>query len=240
VISNADPRRTLLELVEPSDLEPAFMTKVRNYRCPGTVAKVNLALHSAPAFRGVDANGARGRLHIGPSVDYLERAFDASKYGELPAEPYLDITIPSLQDPALAAPGRHVMSIVAQFTPYKLGAAQSWDEKRDELGALVLRTLEPYAPGITRLVEHRQVLTPLDLEREYGLTGGHIFHGEPSLDQLFTMRPILGWARYHTPIPRLYLCGAGTHGGLGISGAQGRNPAREVTRDLRRTTRAMR
>jgi len=237
VISNADPRRTLLDLVDPFDLEPAFMTKVRNFRCPGTVAKVNVALNGVPAFRGVDANGLRGRLQIGPSIDYLERAFDASKYGELPAEPYLDITIPSLQDPSLTPPGRHVMSIVAQFTPYRLAGVGSWDEKRDELGALVLRTLEPYAPGIARLVEHRQVLTPLDLERDYALTGGHIFHGEPSLDQLFTMRPILGWARYRTPIAGLYLCGAGTHGGLGISGAQGRNAAREVTRDLKRKSR---
>jgi phytoene dehydrogenase-like protein len=237
VISNADPRRTLLELVDPFDLEPAFMTKIRNFRCPGTVAKVNLALSAVPAFRGVDANGLRGRLHVGPSIDYLERAFDASKYGELPAEPYLDITIPSLQDPSLAPPGRHVMSIVAQYTPYRLAAGRSWDEKRDELGALVLRTLEPYAPGIEHLVEHRQVHTPVDLERDYALTGGHIFHGEPSLDQLFTMRPILGWARYRTPIDGLYLCGAGTHGGLGISGAPGRNAAREVTRDLKQKSR---
>jgi phytoene dehydrogenase-like protein len=237
VISNADPRRTLLDLVEPFDLDPAFMMKVRNYRCPGTVAKMNLALSAVPAFRGVDANGLRGRLHVGPSVDYLERAFDASKYGELPAEPYLDITVPSLQDPSLAPPGRHVMSIVAQFTPYKLAGAASWDEKRDELAELVLRTLEPYAPGIARLVEHRQVLTPADLERAYSLTGGHIFHGEPSLDQLFTMRPILGWARYRTPIAGLYLCSAGTHGGLGITGAPGRNAAREVTRDMKQKSR---
>jgi phytoene dehydrogenase-like protein len=237
VISNADPRRTLLELLDPFDLEPAFTMKVRNFRCPGTVAKVNLTLSAVPAFRGVDANGLRGRLHVGPSIDYLERAFDASKYGELPAEPYLDITIPSLQDPSLTPPGRHVMSIVAQFTPYRLAAGRSWDEKRDELGALVVRTLEPYAPGIEHLVEHRQVLTPVDLERDYALTGGHIFHGEPALDQLFTMRPILGWARYRTPIDGLYLCGAGTHGGLGISGAPGRNAAREVTRDSKQKSR---
>jgi phytoene dehydrogenase-like protein len=240
VISNADPRRTFLELVDPFDLEPEFVTKVRNYRCPGTVAKVNLALAAAPVFRGIDAASLRGRIHIGPSIDYLERAFDAAKYGELPREPYLDVTIPTVQDPSLATSGRHVMSIVAQFTPYKLAGAHHWDEKRDELASLVTATLDRYSPGIERLIEHRQVLTPLDLEREYALTGGHIFHGEPSLDQLFTMRPILGWAQYRTPVDGLYLCGAGTHGGLGITGAPGRNAAREVSRDLKRTTKALR
>lgn len=240
VISNADPRRTFLDLVDPFDLEPEFVTKVRNFRCPGTVAKVNLALSALPTFRGVDTAGLRGRIHIGPSLDYLERAFDASKYGELPEEPYLDVAIPTLQDSALAPPGRHVMSIVAQFVPYKLAAGEQWEGKSDELMSVVMRTLDRYAPGIEGLVEHRQVLTPVDFEREFALTGGHIFHGEPSLDQLFTMRPVLGWARYATPIAGLYLCGAGTHGGLGITAAPGRNAAREVSRDLKGSSRALR
>lgn len=234
VISNADPRRTLLDLVDPLDLDPGFLTKARNYRCPGTVAKVNLALGGAPVFAGVDAASLRGRIHIGPSIDYLERAFDASKYGELPEAPYLDATIPTLHDSTLAPAGRHVMSVVAQFIPYRLAAGRQWDGTRDALASLVIRTLDRYAPGLERLVEAAQVLTPFDLEREYALTGGHIFHGELSLDQSFTMRPMLGWARYRTPINGLYLCGAGTHGGPGVSGAQGRNAAREVIRDLKR------
>jgi phytoene dehydrogenase-like protein len=234
VISNADPRRTFLDLVDPFDLDPGFLTKARNYRCRGTVAKVNLALGGSPVFTGMDAASLRGRIHIGPSIDYLERAFDASKYGQLPEEPYLDATIPTLHDSTLAPAGRHVMSVVAQFVPYRLAADRQWDGARDELASLVIRTLERYAPGIARLVESAQVLTPLDLEREYALTGGHIFHGELSLDQLFTMRPILGWANYRTPINGLYLCGAGTNGGPGVSGAPGRNAAREVIRDLKR------
>ncbi len=234
VISNADPRRTFLDLLDPLDLDPAFLVKARNYRCPGTVAKVNLALGGAPAFAGVEAARLRGRIHIGPSIDYLERAFDASKYGQLPEEPYLDVTIPTLHDAALAPEGRHVLSAVAQFIPYRLAGGRQWDAARDELASLVVRTLERYAPGIERLVEAAQVHTPLDLEREYALTGGHIFHGELSLDQLFTMRPILGWARYRTPVMGLFLCGAGTHGAPGLSGTQGRNAAREVIRDLKR------
>ena len=232
VVSGVDPRRTCLALLDPFDLEPTFLTRVRNYRCPGTVSKVNLTLSGVPSLSGLNDVDLRGRLHIGPSLDYLERAFDASKYGELPAEPYLDITIPSLLDPSLAPAGRHVMSIVAHFTPYRL-AGQTWDAMREALGALVVNTIARYAPGVERLIEHRQVLTPVDLERDYGYTGGHIFHGEPSLDQLLTMRPFLGWSQYRTPIDGLYMCGAGTHGGLGITAASGRSAAREILRDLK-------
>jgi phytoene dehydrogenase-like protein len=238
VISNVDPRRTLLDLVDPLDLDPGFVTRARNYRAPGTVAKINLALGGAPVFTAVDAASLAGRIHIGPTIDALERAFDASKYGELPEEPYLDVSIPTVHDTTLAPPGRHVMSIVVQFTPYRLAGGREWDETRDELRSLVIRTLDRYAPGVARLVEGAQVLTPRDLEHDYGLTGGHIFHGELALDQLFTMRPILGWARYRTPIDGLYLCGAGTHGLPGVTGAQGRNAAREVSRELKRRARA--
>jgi phytoene dehydrogenase-like protein len=186
-----------------------------------------------PAFRGIDNRAAlHGRIHIGPSVDYLERAFDASKYGRISAEPYLDMSLPTLNDPSLAPPGKHVLSIHVQFAPFKL-ADSTWDAARDILVTSVMRTLDRYAPGIEGLVEHRQVITPLDLERTYGLTGGHIYHGEPSLDQLFTMRPVLGWSQYRTPIGGLYLCGAGTHPGGGVTAGPGQNAAREILRDLK-------
>ena len=234
VVSSADPHRTLLELVDPVELDPTFLQRIRNYRMPGTVAKVNLTLGALPQFVGV-ANPAdlHGRIHIGPSIDYLERAFDASKYGEISAEPYLDVTIPSLADPSLCPPGRHVMSIYVQFAPYTLLGNADWHTVRDQLATTVLRTLERYSPGIWNVIEHRQVLTPVDLEERYGLTRGHIFHGEPALDQLFTMRPVLGWAQYRTPIEGLFLCGAGTHPGGGITGAPGKNAAREIIKALK-------
>lgn len=234
VISSVDPRRTLLGLVDPLDLDPGFLTKARNYRSPGTTAKINLALGALPAFRGV-ANPAdlRGRIHIGPSVDYLERAFDASKYGEISAEPYLDIAVPSLHDPALAPEGRHVLSVYMQFAPYKLSSGQQWAAMREPLLGTVMNTLERFAPGIQELVEHAQVITPLDLEQTYGYSGGHILHGEPSLDQLFTMRPILGWAQYRTPVEGLFLCGAGTHPGGGLTGGSGQNAAREILKVMK-------
>ena len=229
VISNADPKRTFLGLVDPIDLDPGFLTKIRNYRCPGTVAKINLALGALPVFRGI-ANPAdlRGRIHIGPSVDYLERAFDASKYGDISSEPYLDMAVPTLSDPSLAPAGKHVLSIYVQFAPYKLAAGRPWDAARPALLAAAMRVLDRHAPGIESLVEHAQIITPLDLEQTYALTGGQIFHGEPSLDQLFTMRPVLGWAQYRTPIAGLFLCGAGTHPGGGITGGPGQNAAREI------------
>ncbi|MGH9310407.1 MAG: phytoene desaturase family protein [Vicinamibacterales bacterium] len=234
VVSGADPRRTLLGLVDPTELDPGFLQRVRNYRAPGVVAKVNLVLGTLPAFAGsVTPDVLGGRIHIGPDIDYLERAFDASKYGQISAEPYLDITIPSLLDPSLCPPGRHVMSICMQFAPYRLAKDQVWPAMADQLGASVVRTLEHYAPGISNTIEHRQVLTPFDLESAYGLTGGHIHHGELSLDQLFTMRPVLGWAQYRMPIEGLFLCGAGTHPGGGITGAPGRNAAREIVKALR-------
>lgn len=234
VISNADPKRTLLDLVDPIDLDPAFLSRIRNYRCRGTVAKINLALSSLPAFTGITSHAAlRGRLHIGPSLDYLERAFDASKYGEISKQPYLDVTIPTLTDPSLAPPGKHVLSVSAQFAPYQLARGRDWESGRSELLANVMQTLERHAPGITAVVEHAQVLTPIDLEGTYGLTGGHIYHGEPSLDQLFTMRPVLGWARYETPISGLFLCGSGTHPGGGITGGPGQNAARQILKTLK-------
>jgi phytoene dehydrogenase-like protein len=234
VVSGADPRRTFLGLIDPVELEPDFLTRIRNYRCPGTVAKLNFALNALPEFRGIsDAAAAlRGRVHVGPDIDYLEHAFDASKYGETSASPYLDIAFPSMADPTMAPSGRHVMSVHMQYAPYKRRAG-SWAGEQGSLADIVLRTLETYAPGVTRLVEHQQVITPLDLEQVYGLTGGHIYHGELALDQLFTMRPTLGWADYRTPIGGLYLCGSGTHPGNGLTGASGHNAAREIVKERR-------
>lgn len=234
VVSSADPKRTFLRLVDPIDLDPGFVTKVRNYRCPGTVAKLNLALDRLPVFRGVTPADLRGRVQVAPSVDYLEHAFDASKYGEISEAPYLDITLPSLHDPSLAPPGHHVMSVFVQFAPYQLSGGHDWTSGAEQLWRIVMRTLDQYAPGIESMVVHRQIVTPLDLERRYGLTGGHILHGEPALDQLFTMRPILGWAQYRTPIDGLYLCGAGSHPGGGLTGGPGQNAAREIARAVKR------
>jgi phytoene dehydrogenase-like protein len=228
IVSGADPRHTFLALVDPIELDPGFMTRLRNYRCPGTVAKINVGLRALPQFRGVNGDAAAlgGRVHIGPGIDYLERAFDASKYGDSSAAPYLDLAFPSVHDSTMAPAGRHVMSVHVQYAPY--GRRAGWNGQSDALADTVFRTLEEHAPGVTALVEHRQVITPVDLERTFGLTGGHIFHGELALDQLFTMRPTLGWADYTTPIRNLYLCGAGTHPGNGLTGANGANAARRI------------
>ena len=202
----------------------------------GTVAKVNLALTGLPSFKGIDGNATsllRGRIQVSPEVDYLERAFDAAKYGEFSQHPYLEATIPTLHDPSLAPAGKHVMSIYMQYAPCKLRNAD-WDSQRDALGGVVVNTLAQFAPGLPSLIESREVITPKDLEQTYGLTGGQIFHGELALDQLFTMRPLLDWAQYRTPIKNLYLCGSGTHPGNGLTGGSGANAAREIIKDLRR------
>ena len=230
VVSSADPRHTFLQLIDPIELEPEFTTRIRNYRMPGVVAKLNFGLRGLPAFRGLTGDPAqalRGRVQLGPGIDYLERAFDASKYGKPSSEPYLDITFPSIADPTMAPAARHVMSVHMQYAPYARRGG-SWQGHESALSNTVLNALEPHAPGITALVEHEQVITPLALEETYGLTGGHIYHGELALDQLFTMRPTLGWADYGTPITGLYLCGSGTHPGNGLTGASGRNAARRI------------
>jgi phytoene dehydrogenase-like protein len=249
VVSGVDPKRTFFKLLDPTQLDPTFALRVRNVRAAGTVAKVHLALGGLPVFSALDPvdgflSSLSGRIHIGPEIDYLERAFDASKYGEFSAAPYLDVTIPTLLDPALAPEGKHVLSAYVQFCPFKLAGATAdgksvvkseinWDARRRDLGDTVVKTLAQYAPNLPGLVEQMQVITPHDLETVYGFTGGHIFHGELALDQLFTMRPVLDWARYKTPIRGLYLCGSGTHPGNGLTGASGANAAREIIRDLR-------
>jgi phytoene dehydrogenase-like protein len=233
VVSNADPRRTFLRLVDPAHLGPDFLARMRNYRCVGTMAKVNLALSGLPSFGVEDREALSGHIHIGPEIDYLERAFDAAKYGDFSGRPALDAMIPSVADPSLAPQGKHVMSICAQFAPYRLKNG-NWNEQRGALADAVVKTLSEYAPDLPGLILYRQVITPQDLEDTYGLTGGHIFHGELALDQLFTMRPLLGWARYRTPLSGLYLCGSGTHPGTGLTGACGRNAAREILKDRKR------
>jgi phytoene dehydrogenase-like protein len=237
VVSGVDPKRTFFRLVDPSHLDPTFANRMKNFRANGIVAKVNLALSSLPTFTALDATegflkALSGRIHIGPEIDYLERAFDASKYGEFSKAPYLDVTIPTILDPSLAPDGKHVLSAYVQFAPFKLKEG-NWDARRMDLGDTVIKTLATYAPNLPGLVEGIQVITPKDLETSYGFTGGHIFHGELALDQLFTMRPVLDWARYKTPIRGLFLCGSGTHPGNGLTGASGANAAREIIRELR-------
>jgi phytoene dehydrogenase-like protein len=233
VVSGADPHTTFVGLLDPTHVDPEDLRRIRHFRMGGMISKVHLALSGLPAFRGAQNGQAlSGRIHVGPEIDYLERAFDEAKYGELSKRPYLDVTIPSVLDPSLAPEGRHVLSVSVQFTPFTL-AKGDWTSRRDELGDVVLRTLEEYAPGLSALVLHRQVLTPLDLQETYGLSQGHPHHGEQALDQLFTMRPLLGWGRYRGPIQGLYLCGAGAHPGGGVTGGPGANAAREILRDLR-------
>jgi phytoene dehydrogenase-like protein len=234
VLSGADPRRTLFGLVGPHYLEPRVMRRVRNIRFRGSTAKVNLALAGMPRFSGLkdgDTERLSGHIVISPSVEYLERAYDDAKYGQYSAHPYLDVVIPSLLDPSLAPAGQHVMSITMQYAPYHLREGD-WDQAREGLGDLVVDTLSEYAPNLRELILHRQVLTPLDLEREIGLTEGSIYHGQMDLDQLLFMRPIAGYGRYGMPIRNLYLCGAGSHPGGGVTGAPGMNAAREVLKAL--------
>ena len=235
VISNADPKRTLLKLTDPTHLSPDFVQKLQHYRGNGTVAKVNLALSALPNFtalKDLNGNALKGRIHIGHEIDYLERAFDASKYGNFSPHPYLEAVIPSLTDPTLAPEGKHVMSIYMQYAPYKLKG--DWEDQRKALGQTVVQTLAQYAPNLPELILTHQIITPQDLEDVYGLTGGQIFHGDLALDQFFTMRPLLDWAPYRTPLDNFFLCGSGTHPGAGLTGGSGANAAREILKGLRR------
>jgi phytoene dehydrogenase-like protein len=242
VVSNADPRRTFFGLVGPKNLEPRFMRQVRNIIYRGVTAKMNLALSGLPYFKGqADSNQLSGLIHISPSLEYLERAYDAAKYGDFSPNPILEITIPTLLDPALAPEGQHIMSITMHYAPFKLQSGSmaeeegeiGWENQRERLGDVILDTLSQYSPDLQSLVLHRQVLTPLDWEREYGLTEGSIHHGQMSLDQLLIMRPVTGWSRYSTPVKNLFLCGAGTHPGGGVTGAPGYNAAREVIKVIK-------
>jgi phytoene dehydrogenase-like protein len=234
VVSAVDPKTTLLRLVAPGDLDPGVVRKIGNYRAQGTVAKVNLALSGLPAFTGAARDEAvlSGRIHVGPSLDYMERAFDHAKYGQVSADPWLEVTLPSILDPGLAPAGAHVASVYVHYAPHRLRTGP-WSTWRNAVLASTLRVLERHAPGISSLVVASQLITPEDLDRDYGLWGGHIFHGELAPDQLFTMRPLLGFGRYESPIRGLYLGGAGTHPGGFMTGAAGRLAAREAIRGRR-------
>jgi phytoene dehydrogenase-like protein len=230
VVSNLDPRRTLLQLIDHVHLSPEFRRRVQNIRMRGALAKINYAVSSLPAFPGAGSPEAlSGCVRIGPTLDTIERAFDAAKYGRFSDEPWIELTLPSIADPALAPARHHVASAYVQFAPYQLRGT-TWDAERDRLADAATRTIDRYAPGFARSVVARQIITPLDLERTYGLTGGHVFHGELALDQLFVARPLFDYARHDTPVRRLYLCGSGTHPGTGLDGRAGWLAAREILR----------
>jgi phytoene dehydrogenase-like protein len=229
VVSGADPRRTFMQLVGEKHLPDEFVESIRRFRFRGSSAKVNLALGELPDFTCLPGRGPhlRGAFSISPSVSYLERAYDEAKYGEISQRPYMDIVIPSMLDPAMAPPGKHVMSIFVQYAPYHVNGGWT-DERREALGDAVVDTLAQYAPNLRRAILHRQVVTPADIERIVGLTEGNIFQGELSLQQMFFLRPVPAWAKYRTPVSGLYQCGAGTHPGGGVMGASGRNAARAI------------
>jgi phytoene dehydrogenase-like protein len=234
VVSNADPRRTFLALVGEQHLPAELVEGIRRFRFRGASGKVNLALGEPPNFTCLPGNGhhLRGAISISPSVDYLERAYDEAKYGEFSRRPYMDIVIPSMIDPAMAPPGKHVMSIFAQYAPYEL--AGGWtDARREAFGDAVIDTLAEYAPNLKGAILHRQVITPADIERIVGLSEGNIFQGELTLQQMFFLRPVPAWANYRTPIDGLYQCGSGTHPGGGVMGAPGRNAALAILADRR-------
>jgi phytoene dehydrogenase-like protein len=240
VVSGADPKRTLVDLVDPVALGPSLGWRAGNIRTPGVVAKVNLALKKLPVFPAAGGEGERllrGRIVVAPGIDAMERAFDASKVGRFSDTPILEATIPSLVDPLLvdgAKPGSHVMSVIAQYAPHELRDGD-WAGRAEAFGDAVVAVLESVAPGIGKLVTHRQVLSPVDLERDYGLTGGHPLHAEPGLDQFYAWRPMFGHGRYRIGgIDGLYLCGSGAHPGGGITGGPGQNAAREILGDLKK------
>ena len=233
VISSLDPRKTFLELIDPGLLPDPVVADLRRFRLGGSSGKVNLALDAAPDLACWPGSGPhlRGAISISPSIDYLERAYDQAKYGGFSRKPYVDIVIPSMIDPAMAPPGKHVMSCFVQYAAYHLRDG-TWDDQREAFGDAVIETLSEYIPNLKKIILHRQVLTPLDIERMTGLSEGNIFQGELSLSQLFFFRPAPGYAKYRTPIRGYYQCGSGTHPGGGITGAPGRLAALEVLKDL--------
>ncbi|MES2565132.1 MAG: NAD(P)/FAD-dependent oxidoreductase [Pseudomonadota bacterium] len=226
VVSGADPRRTFMQLVGAEYLPSDFVSAIARFKFRGSSGKVNLALSGLPDFTCLPGNGPhlRGAISISPNIEYLERAYDDAKYGEVSRRPYMDIVIPSMIDPGMAPPGQHVMSCFVQYAPYHVNGGWT-DAKREAFGDTVIDTLAQYAPNIRSLILHRQVITPADIERIVGLTEGNIFQGELALEQMFFQRPVPGWAQYRTPIAGLYQCGSGTHPGGGVMGASGRNAA---------------
>jgi phytoene dehydrogenase-like protein len=235
ISSSVDPRLTFMKMVGTEHLPDDFVDGIKRYKFRGSSGKVNLALDGLPDFKSLPGTGPhlRGAISISPSVEYMERAYDDAKYGRFSRRPYIDIVIPSLTDPSVAPPGKHVMSCFVQYAPYNLKEG-TWDERREEFGDAVINTIAEHAPNISELILHRQVLTPLDLERVFGLSEGNIFQGELTLEQLFFLRPAPGWAQYRTPVRNLYMCGSATHPGGGIMGASGRNAALKLLKDWKR------
>jgi phytoene dehydrogenase-like protein len=234
VLSSADPRTTFFKILGTEHLPSEFVADLDHYKFRGSSGKVNLALDGLPDFVALPGPGThlRGAISISPGIDYMERAYDDAKYGQYSRRPYIDIVIPSLTDPSVSPPGKHVMSCFVQYAPYHLKPG-NWDESRESFGDAVVETIAQYAPNLKSRILHRQVLTPLDLERDFGLTEGNIFHGELTLEQLFFLRPAPAWSSYATPVRRLYLCGSAAHPGGGIMGAPGRNAALRVLKDIR-------
>jgi len=235
ISSSVDPHLTFEKFLEPSELPADFLEGVRRYKFRGSSGKVNIALDALPEFKSLPGDGAhlRGAISISPSMEYMERAYDDAKYGHYSRRPYIDMVIPSLTDPSVAPPGKHVLSCFVQYAPYKL-AEGSWDEQREAFGDNVIDTISEYAPNIKNIIIGRQILTPLDLEREFSLTQGNIFQGELSLEQLFFLRPVAGWAYYRTPVDNLYMCGSATHPGGGIMGANGRIASQVILKEWKK------
>jgi phytoene dehydrogenase-like protein len=235
ISSSVDPHLTFEKFLEPSELPADFLEGVRRYKFRGSSGKVNIALDALPEFKSLPGDGAhlRGAISISPSMEYMERAYDDAKYGHYSRRPYIDMVIPSLTDPSVAPPGKHVLSCFVQYAPYKL-AEGTWDLQREAFGDNVVDTISEYAPNLKNIIVGRQILTPLDLEREFGLTQGNIFQGELSLEQLFFLRPVAGWAYYRTPVDNLYMCGSATHPGGGIMGANGRIASQVILKEWKK------
>jgi len=232
VASNLDPIVTFLKLTEERHLPGEFVQQMRRFRSEGTSCKVNLALSGLPDFTilpGTPGPQHRATMHICPSIEYVERAWDDAKYGKPSQKPLLEMTVPTTYDSSLAPEGKHIMGIFLQYAPYTLKGT-TWNQEREPFFQRIIGLIEEYAPNIRGIIDHYQILTPYDLEQRFHITGGNIFHGEMSLDQMFVMRPLAGWARYKTPIKGLYLCGSGAHPGGGVMGAPGHNAAREILR----------
>jgi phytoene dehydrogenase-like protein len=226
IVSAINPVATMLDLVGPRETDTGFVRKVKNIRMKGDAAKLHLALDRPPQFSGVDAASHKGRLVIAPSPDHVERAFNPSKYGEFSAEPVMEITLPSLADPSLAPSGACVLSAVVQYAPYAL--KEGWDSGKPKFLQAIMTQLETYAPGIGKSVLHTELLTPADIEARYRMPGGHWHHGELQADQMLMSRPVSGWSGYGTPVEGLFLAGAGSHPGGGVSGAPGFNAAKRI------------
>jgi phytoene dehydrogenase-like protein len=235
ISSSVDPRLTFVKMIEKGNLPDDFLEEINRYKFRGSSGKVNLALDALPNFKAIPGPGAhlRGAISISPSVEYMERAYDDAKYGNFSRRPYIDMVIPTLTDPSVAPPGKHILSCFVQYAPYKLRPGLNWEDQKEAFGNNVINTIAEYAPNIKDIILHKQVITPLDLEREWGLTEGNIFQGELSLEQLFFLRPVPGYAQFRTPIKNLYMCGSATHPGGGIMGGPGRLAALEILKDFK-------